>query len=389
MTLNATKTWYPTMKRVALAVAVVLSATCGGGTGDVTPPNPPPPPPPPATSVTVGPTAPSIEATKSVQLTGTARDANGNPTGQTLSWSSSDAGIASVDASGKVTGVAMGTATITAAAGSVTGSTSVTITRQLFDHVFIVVLENRDYGQVVGHASMPYFNNLLAQYAFVDGFYANQHPSVGNYLMMTTGDTITDNGSFNGTITQDNVIRQLLAAGKTWKSYAENLPSTGYVGGDQGLYARRHNPVVWFTDVKDVPAQRQNIVDYSELAADLAANRLPHYVWIEPNLCNDGHDCANDVVNTWLSQNLPPILNHPSFANSLFILTYDESETSAMHGGGKIPVIMISPRAKPGYRSTTFYQFESVLRLSLEALGITSIPGRGNGAPTMWEFFTR
>ena len=71
--------------------------------------------------------------------------------------------------------------------------------------------------------------------------------TAGHETLMV-GDTVTDNGSWQGTYTGDNVVRRLVAAGKTWKSYAENLPSTGYVGGDQGLYARRHNAFVWFSD---------------------------------------------------------------------------------------------------------------------------------------------
>lgn len=386
--MMTTRALYPILRTGLFAALLFAAAACDKTTPPVTP-SPPPPPNPVVATITVTPPSASVEASKSVQLDAVARDAAGAAVAATLTWSSGDTALATVSSTGLVTAKAMGPVTITAASGSVSANASLNITRQLFDHVFIVWLENRDYTDVIGHASMPYLNNLAQQYALATEFYANQHPSVGNYLMFTVGDSITDNGSFNGTITNDNVIRRLLAAGKTWKSYAENLPSTGYVGGDQGLYARRHNPFVWLSDVKDDLVQRQNIVNYSQFAGDLAANRLPQYVYIEPNLCDDGHDCANDIVNNWLAANIEPILQSAAFANSVLILTYDEAVTTSTRGGGRIPFMVISPRAKRGYRSTTVYQFESALRLSLELLGVTSIPGAGNGAPTMWEFFSR
>jgi phospholipase C len=260
---------------------------------------------------------------------------------------------------------------------------------QPFDHVIIVVLENRNYDKVIANPDLPYLNSLADRYALAPQFHANVHPSVGNYLMMTVGDTITNNGSFEGSITQDNVIRQLAGAGKTWKSYAEDLPATGYLGGDHQLYARRHNPFVWFADVKSRAAEQMNIVPFAEFANDLASGRVPHYSFLVPNLCNDGHECSDTVVDTWLRTNIDPILHTSLFENSVLIVTYDEAERGSQHGGGRIFWLAVSPRAKAGYRSTTVYQFQSLLRLSLEALGVNSLPNRANGAPTMWEFFSR
>ena len=74
---------------------------------------------------------------------------------------------------------------------------------------------------------MPYFNSLASQNVLFTQYYANTHPSIGNYFMITTGQIITNNDSFTGTVTQDNIVRHMLTAGKTWKSYAESLPSVG------------------------------------------------------------------------------------------------------------------------------------------------------------------
>src|SRR5438046_10590196 len=97
-------------------------------------------------------------------------------------------------------------------------------------HVVVVVEENTDYGSVIGSSSMPYLNGLANQYALATQYYANTHPSIGNYFVMTTGQIITNDDGFGGTVSQDNIVRRLVAGGKTWKSYAEGLRSPGVMG---------------------------------------------------------------------------------------------------------------------------------------------------------------
>src|SRR5579864_3530234 len=86
-------------------------------------------------------------------------------------------------------------------------------------HVFIVVEENHSYSSVIGNPSMPYLNSLANQYGLATQYYANTHPSIGNYFMLTTGQIVTNDDSFTGVINVDNVVAHLLTAGKTWKSY--------------------------------------------------------------------------------------------------------------------------------------------------------------------------
>src|ERR1051325_1105315 len=100
-------------------------------------------------------------------------------------------------------------------------------------HVAIVVLENQNYSDVVGSASMPYLNQLAQQGGLATQFYANVHPSIGNYFMMTTGQVVDTNDAFTGVFSGNNVTTSLMAASKSWKAYAESLPEAGYVGGDQ------------------------------------------------------------------------------------------------------------------------------------------------------------
>ena len=83
-----------------------------------------------------------------------------------------------------------------------------------FNHVFIVVEENTDYASVIGSSSMPYLNGLAQQYGLATQYYADTHPSIGNYFMMTVGKIITNDDNYSSVVTDDNVVRRLLAAGK-------------------------------------------------------------------------------------------------------------------------------------------------------------------------------
>jgi hypothetical protein len=100
------------------------------------------------------------------------------------------------------------------------------------DHVLLVVLENHSFSQVIGSASMPYLNSLASQNSLATNYFANVHPSIGNYFMLTTGQIITINDAFNGVVADDNLARALSGAGKTWKAYMESIPSPGYIGSD-------------------------------------------------------------------------------------------------------------------------------------------------------------
>jgi phosphatidylinositol-3-phosphatase len=91
-----------------------------------------------------------------------------------------------------------------------------------FGHVVLVVEENSSYSEVIGSSEMPYFNSLATQYGLATRYFANTHPSIGNYFMLTTGQLVTNDDSFTGTVDVDNIVRELLASGKTWKSYAES-----------------------------------------------------------------------------------------------------------------------------------------------------------------------
>jgi hypothetical protein len=267
-----------------------------------------------------------------------------------------------------------------------------------FGHVFIVVEENHDYASVIGSSSLPYLNSLANRYGLAVNYYANTQPSIGNYFMLTTGQIITNDSNFNGTVSADNIVRKLTLAGKTWKSYAESLPAAGYTGGDVYPYVKRHNPFAYFSDVIGTP-QANNLVPLSRLTTDLANNQLPNYSFIIPNQLHNAHDCPAATPNcteadrlaaadNWLSTNIQPLISSLAFQqDGLLLITFDESvDTDTAHGGGHVATLVISSRAKPSFRSASLYQHENTLRTMAEALGLTTFPGAATAALNLAEF---
>lgn len=252
-------------------------------------------------------------------------------------------------------------------------------------HVVVVELENHSYEEVVGNSNLPYLNGLISSNALAANYYANSHPSIGNYFRLMTGETVTNESNYNARVSVDNVVRRFAAAGKSWKNYAESIPSAGYLGGDVNPYVKRHNPFAYFTDVLDNPNEAAKIVPYEQFANDLASGALPNLAFIQVNQFHNGHDCpggGTSCTNTdklvatdqWLQANVPAILNHPAFQrDGLLVIWYDEgSEADSTNGGGHIAVVFAGPYAKAGYRSSALYRHENLGRTIFDLLGVNA-----------------
>jgi len=348
----------------------------------------------PVASVTVSPASASVQVGGTIQLTATPRDASGNPlSGRVVTWASSNTAMATVSSSGLVTGVAAGSATITATSEGQSGTSAITVTAagsSQFGHVFVVTEENTNYTDVIGTSAMPYLSGLAQQYGLATQYYANTHPSIGNYFELATGQILTNNDGSSTIENVPNVVRSLVAAGKTWKSYAESIPNACYLGGDTGNYARKHNVFALLSDVANDPTgQACNIVPFTQFATDLSNGTLPTFSNIVPNLCNDAHDCSLGTADAWLKTNIDPLIKSATFQkDGLLIIVFDESGSDNTNGGGRVVWVAVSPKSKPAYQSTTLYQHQSTLRLMLSGLGVTVFPGAAASAPDMSEFFT-
>jgi phosphatidylinositol-3-phosphatase len=274
----------------------------------------------------------------------------------------------------------------TTPAASVSAGTPATVPAS--SHVFLVVEENHSYSSVLRNSSMPYFNGLAKRYGLAKQYYANTHPSIGNYFMLTAGQVITDNDSLCRTLTQDNMVRHLLTAGRTWKAYAESLPASGYTGCGGYPYAKKHDPFAYFSDVAN-SSEKYNLVPFTKFASDLAHDTLPNFSFIVPNLLHDAHDGSLATADSWLRTNIAPLIKSATFQkDGILIIVFDESlDSDKQHGGGHVASIVIGPKVKPGYQSALLYQHQNTLKTVMKALGLTSFPGAAGSAPGMADFF--
>ncbi len=268
-------------------------------------------------------------------------------------------------------------------------------------HVFVVVLENHSFETVFNNSSMPYLNGLAHQYAYASGYYADAHPSLPNYFALTLGQTLVTNDTFTSTVTDDNIVRELLLAGKTWKEYSEGLPSAGYDGGDTGNYVQHHNPLSYFSDVRDDSTEVQNLVPFTQLAVDLSNHRLPNYGFIVPDVTHDGHSCLSSqpgctdnqklaASDAWLKQNIAPLITSSDLSaagSGVVIIVYDESaDTDTRRGGGRVLWVVAGADVRKGYVSNVCYRHEDTLRFMAKALGLSSALAGASTAADMREF---
>jgi hypothetical protein len=232
-----------------------------------------------------------------------------------------------------------------------------------FSRVVVIVFENKDYSEVVGNPAAPTFNSLARRYALLTNYYAVAHPSLPNYLAMTSGSTrgITSDCT-SCSVDAPNLADTLKTAHKSWKVYAEGLPHPGFTGAGSGLYAKKHVPFLYFKDVLGSRSRLRRIVPLSTFHGDLRANKLPDFALIVPNLCNDMHDCSVATGDAWLGAFLPSLLSSPELKGGAVFVVFDEANTDNAHGGGHIPVIVAGPLVRPGARATGFLDHYGLLR---------------------------
>lgn len=261
-------------------------------------------------------------------------------------------------------------------------------------HIFIIVLENKEASRILGNPDAPYLNHLAAQYAQATNYYAIRHPSLPNYLALTGGDTFSITRDCRDCfVAADNIVTQLEAAGRSWKAYMEDMPSPCFVGDVPPLYRQKHNPFIYYDNIRTNPARCNQIVPFTEFAADLQAGVLPDFVWITPSMCHDMHDCSVNEGDAWLETWVSQILVSPTWQkNGVLFITFDEGKTDAgcckYAAGGQIVTLVISPLVRPGFKSDISYDHYSLLRTIEDTWGLPQL-GRANCdcSPAMTEFF--
>jgi phosphatidylinositol-3-phosphatase len=375
----------------------------------------------------------------------------------------------------RLLGVCTLLAVLAASPRPATAATAPAVTTARIGHVFILMLENEGYEATFGPASpAKYLNHLARQGALLRNYFGTSHFSLGNYITLISGQapnpaTENDCERFtefvaSGVAADGQVIgsgcvyptsvptiaNQLQAKGLAWKGYMQDMgdnptresascghPSVGAIDntqtaqlGDQ--YATRHDPFVYFHSIIDTPTCGEHVVNLRVLEADLTSiASTPNYVFITPNLCNDGHDggAASRCVNSqpgglvsadrFLQTLVPQIVSSPAFRlDGLLIITFDESdiayETDAASnavsvrsadaaaccnespgpnipayradariartaingpglvgpGGGRIGAVLLSPFIKPGTVSSVPYNHYSLLKTVENIFGL-------------------
>ena len=265
-----------------------------------------------------------------------------------------------------------------------------------FSHIFIIVLENKEYTTIIGNKQARYLNSLTNAYAVADNYYAIAHPSLPNYLALTGGSTFGLSQDCTGCFqAAPNLADQIEASGRSWKAYMESMPAPCYIGNSpDGLYTQKHDPFVYYDDIRTNKSRcTSHIVPLTQLFTDIAANHLPDYTWISPNMCNDMHSCSIAVGDKWLSQIVPTILHSDAFTHDgVLFITFDEGKSGASccgdAQGGKIVSFVISPLVRAGWRSNTPETHYSLLRTVEASWGLSPLGNAARSAP-MGEYFLK
>jgi phosphatidylinositol-3-phosphatase len=253
--------------------------------------------------------------------------------------------------------VAAALVTVTGCSGSPSPSAGIPTP----EHVLVVVFENKTAGQVVGSPDAPYLTSLSRSGANFTEMTAETHPSQPNYIALFSGATrgVTDDGCPQ-LLRGDNLASQLLAAGKTFVGYSEDLPAAGSTVCRAGRYARKHSPWVNFSRLPAEVNQPATALpdDYAD---------LPTVAFLVPNLCHDMHDCDVATGDAWAHDTLSPYVAWAQSHDSLLVVTFDESESGEAEN--HIATFMVGPMVSAGDTDQPVDHY-SILRTLEEMYGL-------------------
>lgn len=231
-------------------------------------------------------------------------------------------------------------------------------------HVFVIVLENHEYGQVMGNPDARFINHLAGRAALATRYYAVSHPSLPNYLAMIGGATFGIRSDCTQCqVSGPSLPKQLSDSGVDWRAYMQGMPRSCFQGGSSGDYAKKHNPFYYFPQVTSDPALCDRVVPGGRLESDLRNDSLPTFGWLTPDLCNDAHDCSIARSDGYLSRVVPQLLRRVG-PHGFLVLTFDEGVSGAGccgATGGRVATIVAGPDVRARTRLTDSYTHYSLL----------------------------
>jgi len=248
-----------------------------------------------------------------------------------------------------------------------------------FTHVVLVVFENHEATSIFGNPDASTFNALARRYATLTDYDAVAHPSLPNYLALVSGSTQRISSDCTDCVVRARSLADTLAAaGKTWKTYAEDLPYPGFTGASAGRYAKKHDPFLYFNAVLAKPARRNRVVPFGQLWRDLSRRKLPDFALLVPDLCNSMHDCPVKTGDDWLARVTKVLLKSPQLKNSVIFVVFDEGSTD-VGGGGETLALALGPTVRPGSTYLPVVNHYGLLRTIEDAWGLRRL-GRSAGA---------
>ncbi|HUZ42465.1 MAG TPA: alkaline phosphatase family protein [Acidimicrobiales bacterium] len=241
-----------------------------------------------------------------------------------------------------------------------------------YTHVVWILLENQGYS-VVGSPNAPYFNELSNRCALATNYFAISHPSLPNYVALTSGSTqsIADDGEpSTHRLAVPSIFSEL---GSKWRTLAESMPGRcDHV--TSGVYAARHNPAVYYTNI--APACQRNDVPLTT-----PLNLSAEFTMIVPNVCHDMHSCPVADGDSWLKRFVSLIVQSPQYQSRSLVLfiTFDENDLDASN---QVPTLVISPSTPRGLRVGAKFTHYSLLRTTENLLHLAPLAG-AKRAPSM------
>ena len=269
-----------------------------------------------------------------------------------------------------------------------------------YDHVFLIIMENENYNQVIGNANAPILNALAQDYGLATNYSGVADPSEPNYVAMLGGDffNITSDDPYwfpGNTVNANNLMSQLEAAGKTWRGYFQSMPYPGYRGycypdkcnsipDADTQYVTKHNGIVNFADLQ-TPTELAKMFPLTQLTTDLAAGAVPNFSYIVPNECNDMHgappwcvdsDNTGTVQQSWLiaqgDKFVGSLVNQITSSsmwqtgNNAIVVTFDEGNTAT----SQIVTIVITNHGPRGVTDKTSFNHYSLLASLQQTFGL-------------------
>lgn len=252
-----------------------------------------------------------------------------------------------------------------------TAATVATVPRP--DHTVVLIMENHSSAGVLGNPQAPYLNELAASGASMTQSFGVTHPSQPNYLALFAGTVsgVTDD-SCPHVLSEANLATELMAAGLTFATYSEDLPSAGYTGCTSGRYARKHNPAVNYPAVAAAANQPLTAfpTDYSI---------LPTVSYVVPNLVNDMHDGTVAQGDAWVQAHLEGYRTWALTHNSLLVVTWDEDDYTAAN---QIPTLFVGAGITPGTYAEHITHYD-VLRTLQDAYGLAPLGASATAQPLL------